>query len=88
MQLNASKVDAGVEKPIDVGVRTHRTNGAPAAASTQPNVANVPGVAGGVGARGAGVRALLLAHEELASALKGNSALLSKLNNLTHSLTP
>lgn len=91
--MNASKADPSAEKTKDTAVRAHKTNGTRAPASEGAGAGAGPGAgagvgAGAVGARGAGVRALLAAHDELATALKGNSALLSKLNNLTHSLTP
>ncbi|KAJ8718229.1 hypothetical protein PYW07_006159 [Mythimna separata] len=88
-QQNTSKVEPGAEKTKEAGVRAQSTNGA--RCGVQPGVGApraTPAVSPGVGARGAGVRALLAAHDELAGALKGNSALLTKLNNLTHSLAP
>ncbi|KAJ8717526.1 hypothetical protein PYW08_005925 [Mythimna loreyi] len=94
---NITKAESGAEKTKEAGVRAQNTNGARCGVQAgvhtgvhtgvQPG-AHPAGVQPGVGARGAGVRALLAAHDELAGALKGNSALLTKLNNLTHSLAP
>ncbi|KAJ0173886.1 hypothetical protein K1T71_010032 [Dendrolimus kikuchii] len=41
-------------------------------------------IAGGVGPRGAGVRALLASHEDIAKALANNSALLAHLKTITN----
>lgn len=44
--------------------------------------------AGAVSARGAGVRALLAAHGDLAAQLRANSSTLARLADLAHSLQP
>lgn len=73
-QGNASR--PGVEAGVEASEAAARGQAGRAAA------------AGAVGARGAGLRALLAAHDELAAALAGNSALLATLDHLTHQLQP
>lgn len=45
-------------------------------------------IAGGVGPRGAGVRALLASHEDIVKGLANNSALLAHLKTITNEVMP